>query len=299
MMKRTLAAITLLGLTACDGANARDEAPTSAVTEAGGEAAPTVQEPVSTSDAALTAAINGDWRTDKDRARDGWRNPAETLAFFGVEPDDTVIEIWPGRGWYTNILAPYLNSGGGTLVAAVWDTENMPEGDRRARFEGAINTFQSYFASDPDTYGTLEYTALSDKSGPLGQPDSADIVLTFRNVHNWMANSYEAKVFEDAYSVLKPGGVLGVVEHRLPSSDIQDHWQNPVMFMKIMSKRWRRMRVSNLIWRQKSMQTQRTKPITRSESGHFRLPAEPQIGKVIRLRDSMQMPIRQLAKVTA
>lgn len=225
MKKYMFAALGGLTLAACGGAEKTAEAPETPPAETTVESeAPSDAEPVAAEDAQaaqLQAAIDGDWRDDAARARDEWRNPAETLTFFGVEPDDTVIEIWPGRGWYSNILAPYLNSGGGKLVAVVWDIEAMPE-DRRERYQNAINNFKSYFEANSDLYGTLEYSALSETSGPLGEAESADVVLTFRNVHNWMASGYEAKVFDDAFAVLKSGGVLGVVEHRLPSSDDQD-----------------------------------------------------------------------------
>ena len=169
----------------------------------------------------LADAVSGEWRSDDEKARDVWRNPAETLEFFEVEPSETVIEIWPGGGWYTNILAPYLASGDGTLVAAVWDT-NIYEGERLARIEQRIADFKAVYAADPDLFGTLEYSAFSAESGPLADAESVDTVLTFRNVHNWMGGDYTAKFFTDAYSALKPGGVLGVVEHRLPSSAEQD-----------------------------------------------------------------------------
>ena len=220
-MKRICAALSLGILVACGGTSDAPESPVT--TEAKQVTASNVEEVQSSYPhaTALSAAVSGDWRSKDESARDAWRNPEETLAFLGVEPNHTVIEIWPGRGWYTNILAPYLNSGGGKFIAAVWDVEAMTE-DRRERYDAAINRFRTYFEANPEVYGTLGYTALSDTSGPLGEPNSVDVVLTFRNVHNWMANGYEAKVFEDAFAVLKPGGVLGVVEHRLPSSDVQD-----------------------------------------------------------------------------
>lgn len=221
MITRLFATISILAVSACGATTEPAEAPQTEIAETEVTSDPSESSSTFPHMSALNTAINGEWRPAEDKARDAWRNPAETLAFFGVEPGHTVVEIWPGRGWYTNILAPYLNSGGGTLIAAVWDVEAMSE-DRRPRYEAAIDKFQTYFASNPDVFGTLQYSSLSESSAGLGDPESADVVLTFRNVHNWMANSYEAKVFEDAYAVLKPGGVLGVVEHRLPSSDIQD-----------------------------------------------------------------------------
>lgn len=168
----------------------------------------------------LSDAVNGSWRSEVEKARDAWRNPAETLEFFELAPSDTVVEIWPGGGWYTNILAPYLASGGGNLIAAHWDVENA-EADRRARLEEVISRYQETYA-DTELYGTIELSAFSAQSAALAQPNSVDAVLTFRNVHNWMAGDYTTKFFDDAFAALKPGGTLGIVEHRLPSSQEQE-----------------------------------------------------------------------------
>mgnify|MGYP003116403258 CR=1 FL=1 len=167
----------------------------------------------------LDAAIAGDHRSDTEKARDYWRNPRQTLQFFGIEADDKVVELWPGGGWYTNILAPYLGSDSGTLVAAGFDPATGDE-DRRARIEERLAEFKANYA-DPK-FGALEYSVFSGQSGPLTDPGTADAVLTFRNFHNWMAGGYAEKFFTDAYAALKPGGVLGIVEHRLPSTATQD-----------------------------------------------------------------------------
>ncbi len=201
-------------LAACSGGN---EAPASTL-EA--ETPPPV-EIVEAGPLSLNDAVAGDWSSDDEKARDVWRNPAETLAFFDIQPSDTVIEIWPGGGWYTNILAPYLASGDGQMIAAVWDV-NVFEGERLERIQQRIADFKAVYEADADLFGTLEYTAFSAESGPLADADSVDAVLTFRNVHNWMGGDYSSKFFSDAYSALKPGGTLGVVEHRLPSSTEQD-----------------------------------------------------------------------------
>ena len=197
-------------LAACSAGN---EAPTEAV-EA--ETPPPV-EVEAPGPLSLFDVVNGDWRSDEEKTRDAWRNPAETLEFFEVEPSETVVEIWPGGGWYTNVLAPYLASGDGTLIAAVWDT-NVFEGERLTRIEQRIADYKAFYEADADLFGTLSYSAFSAESGPLADADSVDTVLTFRNVHNWMGGDYTAKFFTDAYDALKPGGILGVVEHRLPSS---------------------------------------------------------------------------------
>lgn len=200
-------------LAACSGAN---EAPEETV-----EAETPPVEVVDAGPLTLADAVAGDWRLDAEKKRDDSRNPVETLEFFEIAPSDTVIEIWPGGGWYTNILAPYLASGDGQFIAAVWDV-NVFEGARLERIEKRISDYKAFYEADPDLFGTLEYSAFSAQSGPLADADSVDAVLTFRNVHNWMGSDYSPKFFDDAYAALKPGGLLGVVEHRLPSSAEQD-----------------------------------------------------------------------------
>ncbi len=164
----------------------------------------------------LAWALAGDSRTEEETARDAWRHPLEVLEMFEVEPSDTIVEIWPGGGWYTNILAPYLKQGGGRFVAAGFD----PDGSDFAR--NVMARFNETYVANPDIYGEIEVTVLSASSDGFAADGSADVVLTFRNVHNWMAGGYEAKAFAEAYRALKPGGVLGVVEHRLPSTEVQD-----------------------------------------------------------------------------
>jgi predicted methyltransferase len=168
----------------------------------------------------LADVVASDRRSAEEKARDVWRHPVETLEFFGVTPDMKVVEIWPGGGWYTNILAPWLASGGGTLVAAGFDPSTIENPEQRARTEARIEEFKTNY-SKPE-FGTIEHSAFSAASGPLTEEGTADVVLTFRNIHNWMAGGYAEKFFADAYAALKPGGVLGVVEHRLPSTQAQD-----------------------------------------------------------------------------
>ncbi len=214
MKTQFMLSAALFAITACSGGN---EAP-AATLEA--ETPPPMEE-VATGPMSVAEAVAGDWRTDDEKARDIWRNPAETLEFFEIDPSETVVEIWPGGGWYSNVLAPYLASGDGTLVAAVWDT-NVFEGDRLARIEQRIADYKAVYEADPELFGTLAFTAFSAESGPLATADSIDTVVAFRNVHNWMGGDYTAKFFDDAYAALKPGGILGVVEHRLPSSSEQN-----------------------------------------------------------------------------
>lgn len=153
----------------------------------------------------LRAAIDGAHRSAEDKARDRWRHPQETLEFFGVAPSMTVVEIWPGAGWYTAILAPYVKAGGGTYYAALVDPA------RSERAAAAVEQFRSKFA-DVELYGDVRITHLG--AGAIAPDGSADVVLTFRNVHNWLASDSAAAHFRAFYAALKPGGVLGVVEHR-------------------------------------------------------------------------------------
>ncbi len=162
---------------------------------------------------AIVAAVKAPSRTPANMARDAYRHPAETLAFFGVKPNHTVVEIWPGGGWYTEILAPYVSKG--TLIAA---TPSL-----RAS-QGVMNLK----SAKPDVYGKIQMATFPapDKSAPVpaGMPPApvaagtADVVLTFRNVHNWSfgATDQTQAAFDQMFAMLKPGGTLGVVEHRLP-----------------------------------------------------------------------------------
>ena len=162
-------------------------------------------------DAALKAAIASPTRPAADVARDGARHPYESLIFWGLKPKQTVIEVSPGGGYWTEILAPYAKATGGTYVAGVADLANpkLSEGARKGRAD-----FEARFA-DEAKYGKPQFANFGPVSGPLGAPGSADIVLTARNVHNWTVQPGVAdKVFADFFAVLKPGGVLAVEEHR-------------------------------------------------------------------------------------
>ena len=208
------AALLTLALLAGCGQSATD------IPEAVAETDAATSPPAPETASPLQAAIDSDVRSPEEKARDAWRHPKETLEFLGVEPGDKVVEIWPGGGWYTNILAPWIAAGGGQLVEVLFDPAGIDDADRVARIETNNETFKANYA-DPK-FGTIEYSGFSANSGPLTAPGTADVVLTFRNIHNWMAGGYEQKFFDDAYAALKPGGVLGVVEHRLPSTATQD-----------------------------------------------------------------------------
>ncbi len=162
-------------------------------------------------DSALSTAVAGAQRAPEHVARDSARRPAETLAFWGLAPAQTVIEISPGSGYWTEILGPYAKATGGRYVAAVADLDNpkTSEGARKGRAD-----FEAKYA-DQARFGAIAYVGFSAQSAPLGAAGSADMVITARNIHNWMwTPGMLDKAMADFFAVLKPGGVLAVEEHR-------------------------------------------------------------------------------------
>lgn len=185
-----------LAFTACSGEVKTQEAPKASV------------------QAAVTLAdVIAHPRRVEETARDQFRHPAGTLEFFEIGPNQKVAEIWPG--WYTNILAPYLADNDGQYVAVLF-----PEGVNE-RLDKRVADFKAKY-SDTETYGAIEYAGFM-KDSPLSLAEgSVDRVLTFRNTHSWMRGGYEAQAFVEFYKALKPGGILGVVQHRLPETRLQD-----------------------------------------------------------------------------
>lgn len=209
-----------LALTAALAACNRQEAPAPAapaepapVPEAA-PAAPAAPESASVPAAdPLAAALAGAHRSEENRARDAWRHPAETLAFFGFRPDATVVEITPGGGWYTEVLAPALKDGG-TLVAAVVDPASAANDSGRDYYTRTNAAFQEKLDGNADVYGAVQVRPFSMAEPRFGEDGSADLVLTFRNVHNWVGSGAAPGMFKGFFDVLRPGGTLGVVEHR-------------------------------------------------------------------------------------
>ena len=183
-------------------------APTGASSGSSGAESPAADAP------SLAGVIAGEQRSAENRARDPYRHPQETLEFFGLRPDLHVVEIRPGRGWYTEILAPYLQPEGHLVVG-------IPSADGpTARYrQGYLDTA----AAHPEVFGAIEVGTFSPnpegRAFELGADGSADLVLTFRNTHNWIRNGVAEDAYAAFFRVLRPGGVLGVVQHRAPATD--------------------------------------------------------------------------------
>ncbi|MDQ3289457.1 MAG: methyltransferase [Pseudomonadota bacterium] len=178
-------------------------------------AASAEQTPQERAEDALKRVIAGEWRSPENVERDNYRNPFDTLMFFGVEPQHTVVEVTPGAGWYSEILAPYLREDG-HYVAAVVDPQALPEGSRDFFFRSRT-ALEEKFTASPAQYDRAQVVAYDPANPQMGPAGSADVVLTFRNVHNWRNYGQAEAMFKAFHDVLKPGGTLGVVEHRAAS----------------------------------------------------------------------------------
>ena len=203
--------LALVGLSGCDTGS---EPPAAEPEQAVAEEVQEVAQAANGEDAdAYAAILAGDHRSAENRARDKYRHPAETLGFFGLQPDSTVVEIWPGGGWYTEIIAPYVRDSG-KLISAGFDPESEIEFIRQG-----VARYQAKLDERPDVYDQVETAVLMppDKLDFV-EPESVDLVLTFRSIHNWMPRNLQDVMAAAMYEALKPGGVLGVVEHRgIPS----------------------------------------------------------------------------------
>ena len=175
------------------------------------------EAPAGPPEGSLEWAIQGPWRA-ADRPRDIYRHPLETLRFFGLQPAMTVVEFWPGGGWYTEILAPYLNKGGGQYYGAGFATGPGADPAQAA----LVANFERRFGSDRKLYGEVKFSAFGATTGPVAPAGTADMVLFMRNIHAWMAAGIAEKAFADAYAALKPGGILGIEQHRLAPDEDQD-----------------------------------------------------------------------------
>lgn len=163
----------------------------------------------------LEWAASGPWRLDPERDR--WRHPVETLKFYGLAPGMTVLEIYPGRGWYTSVLAPYLAKNNGRLIAASFDPANATDAQKQT-----LDQFRETFLDKPETFGVVAMSTLSPRSAGVAEEGSVDMVIVSRNIHTLLGEGYAEKAFADFYNALKPGGILGIEQHRARSTGLQD-----------------------------------------------------------------------------
>ena len=180
-----------------------------AVAALGVSAAQAADLPAAGQPGSLEWAAAGSWRDPADTARDSVRHPVEELKFLGLKPGMEVVEIYPGGGYFTSILGPVLKQGGGKLYVVGGGAQPNAK-------------FKDKFIDHPEIYGTLSFTTLNKDTGTIAPAASADMVVTFRNVHNWMEDGFADRAFADFFKALKPGGLLGVEEHRANAGGPQD-----------------------------------------------------------------------------
>lgn len=159
----------------------------------------------------IDKAMIGDHRDPAFVLRDQYRHPKETLEFFGLKPYSNVVEIWPASGWYTEILAPVFREYG-TFYAAgfAMSAHQTPDWQKEIQIG-----FADKLSQRPDVYDHVVITELSiPERTTIAPPGTIDMILTFRNVHNWMKGEYTQGMLETFYRILRPGGILGIVEHR-------------------------------------------------------------------------------------
>ncbi|MBE7212013.1 MAG: class I SAM-dependent methyltransferase [Gluconacetobacter diazotrophicus] len=174
--------------------------------------------PASAKPMTLDEAVAAPWRTAKFVARDGARHPAAELGFFGITPRSNVVEIWPGGGYWTQILAPFLHDQGSYTLAM-----GVPGSTDEAEAGFALKPkFRAMLDADPALYGRIKLTEFGHGHDELAPPESADLVLTFRNLHNWMGADDAPELLAAIFRALKPGGVLGIEDHRGNTKTAQD-----------------------------------------------------------------------------
>ena len=199
--------IPLLSLFAVFGCSeAENEAPEASVAA---ETEASAAVPAAAAGTSLAEVVAGSHRTAGNVERDKYRHPVEVLEFFGIQPDMTVVEMWAEGGWWTEILAPYLHDEGTYYIA------DLPS-------EHWQDVMSRKLASNPAIYGNAILTQFGDEHTDIAPEGSADMILTFRNLHNWLSAGYGELAFDTMYATLKPGGILGIVEHRGDPTKPQD-----------------------------------------------------------------------------
>lgn len=202
----------LAGLSGC---GRKDDPPAVTVDDYGDEPQEYVDPQLAKQDGTLQWSVSGGWRSAFDKARDKFQHPIETFTFFELSPKDTVIDIWPGYGYTTEILAPYLTHGKGSYVAA------LPAVAGQA-VQTLNETYRRHFGGNRKLYGGVDFAQFGDTTGALVDPQSADACLFMMVIQDLMARGIAEKAFADAFAALKPGGLLGVEQHRADIGTSQD-----------------------------------------------------------------------------
>ncbi len=166
----------------------------------------------------LQWAVSGGWRSAVDKGRDKYRHPIETLTFFEIEPRSTVVDMWPGAGYTSEVLAPFLAHGKGQYAPALFETSNL--GEKAAM--SLSDKYRAHFGGNKKLYGTPEFTTFGPDSGPMIAAGTADAVLMLLVIQDWMAAGIAEKAFSDAFAALQPGGILGIEQHRADIGNVQD-----------------------------------------------------------------------------
>jgi predicted methyltransferase len=203
LLTRRFAYLSALAVFTALGACSKQPEPTAQTPPAAETTQPAVSDPLATS-------INGEWRSAEDKSRDQSRHPKEALEFWGLAPGMTILEVQPGGGWWSDILAPYAKATGGKYYATAADLQNpeLSEGARKSRAD-----FEARFAAKPDVYGQVQFVNFGAKSAPLPE-NTFDFALSARSFHGWMGGGVTDKFLKDLYGALKPGGILAIEQHR-------------------------------------------------------------------------------------
>lgn len=168
----------------------------------------------------MDQVLAGTWRSAENKARDPYRHPKATLTFFGIKPGQTVVEITPGGGWYTEILAPLLK-GNGKVIAAIVDPATATSEGMKDYLTKSNAKYREKLSGDAGHYSEVDIREFPLTAPKFGGDGSADMVVTFRNVHNFMMWNNDQAMFQAFFKVLKPGGVLGITDHRAaPGADL-------------------------------------------------------------------------------
>lgn len=220
LSRRTL--LSLMSACAVTGLSACARKPAEVASDTGDDgdddAAESVDARLAQQKGTLQWAVSGDWRSAADKARDKYQHPIETLQFFEIEPGHRVIDMWPGAGYMTEVLAPYLAQGHGDYIAALIE----PRPANTEAIAALNDAYRKHFTADKSLYGDIAYSQFGPDSGPLAAAASADCVLMITVIQDWMAAGIAEKAFADAFAALKPGGLLGVEQHRADIGNVQD-----------------------------------------------------------------------------